>query len=247
MGFNVTEHELKVLAGTDKTGTSMYGLAQAARSKGLSAAGMKLRVDELRPNMIVYVIKDGTPHYSVVKEITNESVRLADPSLGNIELTREKFNEIYTGNALVITDPNMGVLDVSVNETSNQTNNIDASSVQPENSQTLTTETMQDIRGRVVKAAVIGFIVKVIVKAVKIGKAAWKSGIRRGGALSRRIERAILDRVPFAGHRRVRNAAKGAADAVGVYIIATRMGGHRFCWWTAIALGSWGAAKGATS
>gem|GEM_PF-2029948 len=248
MGFNVTEHELKVLAGTDVSGTTMYGLAQAARSKGLNASGMRLSIGELRPNMIVHVIKDGTPHYSVVREVTNESVKLADPSLGNIEMTREKFSEIYTGNALVITDPNMGVLDVSVNETSNQTNNIDASA-QLQNSQTLTTDAMQNIQGRLIwkPAVIIGFIVKVLVKAIKIGKAAWKSGIRRGGALSRRIERAILNRVPFAGHRRVRNAAIEAAYAIGGYIIATHMGRYRFCWTTAIALGSLGAARGATS
>ena len=83
---------------------------------------MRLSIDELRSDMIVHVIKDGTPHYSVVREVTNESVRLADPSLGNIELTREKFNEIYTGNALVTTNPNMESPGV-VNETSNQTNN----------------------------------------------------------------------------------------------------------------------------
>jgi len=33
MGFNVTEEELIVLSGTDTTGTSMYGLVQAAQSK----------------------------------------------------------------------------------------------------------------------------------------------------------------------------------------------------------------------
>jgi len=176
MGFNVTEHELKVLAGTDETGTSMYGLAQAAQaaqSKGLSVAGMRLSIDELRPNMIVHVIKDGTPHYSVVREVTNESVRLADPSLGNIELTREKFNEIYTGNALVMEAPGVSVNEtsannslgnieitrvseiytgnalvmeapgVSVNETS--ANNTDAVSAQPE---TLADEEMESIKGQ---------------------------------------------------------------------------------------------------
>jgi len=134
---------------------------------------MKLRVDELRPNMIVHVIKDGTPHYSVVKEITNEIVRLADPSLGNIELTREKFNEIYTGNALVMEAPG-----VSVNETS--ANNTDAVSAQPEtladeemesikgqqlsvsapvtSSMKLSAETMQSIRGKFIKVA-IGIII----------------------------------------------------------------------------------------
>jgi len=192
---------------------------------------MRLSIDELRPDMIVHVIKDGTPHYSVVREVTENSVRLADPSLGNIELTREKFNEIYTGNALVITNPNMEALGVSINETSNQTNNTDTS-VQSQNSQTLTAETMQSIRGRVIwKAVIIAKIVAILAKAIKIGKAAWNMGIR-GRKIINRIRRAILNRVPFAGHRRVRNAAKGAAILVTDYMLYA-IPRNKFCWWAA--------------
>ncbi|MEW6655110.1 MAG: cysteine peptidase family C39 domain-containing protein, partial [Bacteroidota bacterium] len=50
MGFNSTEGELKVLAGTDTSGTPMHGLSEAAKAKGLSATGMKLSVDDLKPN-----------------------------------------------------------------------------------------------------------------------------------------------------------------------------------------------------
>ena len=229
MGINVTEQELKVLAGTDVSGTSMHGLAQAARSKGLNATGMRLSIDELRPDMIVHVINDGTPHYSVIKEVTNESVRLADPSLGNIELTREKFSEVYSGYALVITDPNMGAPDLSVNETSNQTNNTDTVNVQPE---TLTAETMKTISGKVIwKAVIIAKIVAIKIKAIKIGKAAWNMGIR-GRKLINRIRRAILNRVPFAGHRRVRNAARGAAILVTDYMLDA-IPRNKFCWWAA--------------
>ena len=218
MGINSTEEELIVLAGTDASGTTMHGLSEAAEAKGLSATGMKLSVDELRPNNIVHIILDGEGHYSVVREITNESVYLADPSKGNIELSREKFSEIYTGNALVITNPQ----EVNQTETSNQT-----SSVQSHNSQTLTTDAMQNIQGRLIwkPAVIIGFIVKVLFKAMKIGKAAWRIGIR-GRALSRRIERDILRRVPFAGHRKVKAAAGAAA-----LVIATDIARNQLCWW----------------
>jgi hypothetical protein len=37
--------------------------------------------------------------------ITNTTVYLFDPNLGNIEMTRDKFNELYTGVALIINDP----------------------------------------------------------------------------------------------------------------------------------------------
>ncbi|MBM4241045.1 MAG: C39 family peptidase [Euryarchaeota archaeon] len=164
MGINATEQELMNLAGTDENGTTMYGLAEAAKAKGLKAVGMKLSINDLKPNNIVFITVDGGPHYSVVKEITENRVRLADPSLGNIEMSKEKFAEVYSGNALVISDPNNST---QVNGITNQTNNLtnlssentnssesvnnetdaNSTSVQSEN-RTLTTEEMQNIRGK---------------------------------------------------------------------------------------------------
>ncbi|MEN4007311.1 MAG: C39 family peptidase [Methanobacteriaceae archaeon] len=108
MGINATEGDLKVLAGTNnETGTSLYSLVRAAQSKGVNAVGMRLSVDDLKRNHIVHVVLNGTPHYSVVREVSENSVRLADPSLGNIVMTREEFNEIYTGHTLVISNSNV--------------------------------------------------------------------------------------------------------------------------------------------
>jgi len=141
----------------------MYGLANAVKVKGLNAVGMKLSIDDLKPNNIVFITVNGGPHYSVVREVTNESVKLADPSLGNIEMSREKFDEVYSGNALVISDSNNST---QVNGTTNQTNNqenqnvdgtnpsvpanntdANPANVQSEN-RTLTKEEMQNIRGK---------------------------------------------------------------------------------------------------
>ena len=162
MGINSTEEELKVLAGTDETGTSMHGLSEAAKAKGLSATGMKLSVDDLRPNNIVHVILDGEGHYSVVREVTNESVYLADPSKGNIELSREKFSEIYSGNALVITNPQ------EVNQTTEQVNNTDTSSAE-----NLTTEEMEIIKGQQLSASANMQLTAEEMQTIR-GKVVWK-------------------------------------------------------------------------
>ncbi|MEN4018109.1 MAG: C39 family peptidase [Methanobacterium sp.] len=233
MGINSTEGDLKVLAGTDTSGTTMHGLSEAAKAKGLSATGMKLSVDDLKPNNIVHIILDGEGHYSVIREVSENSVYLADPSLGNIEMSREEFSAIFTGNVLVITDPNM---QVNQTETSNQTNITDTSIVQPENSQTLAAETMQDIRGRVIwkfiLAAIAAKKVWAIKMAAKIAKHAWKSGVR-GRELAGTIKRAILKRVPFNDRQRVQKAALAGASALYGYTVTNR---DRWCLWTAIAV-----------
>ena len=198
MGFNSTEQELKVLAGTDTSGTSMHGLSEAAKAKGLSATGMKLSVDDLKPNNIVHIILDGEGHYSVVREITNESVKLADPSLGNIELSREKFSEIYTGNSLVVSDPNVQAQETNnstqatgtpeqlsngadtnlsngnINSSESVNNETDTNSTSKpvDSSATLTKDEMQNIKGRWIGPAggILGFIVNVAWRRVTKGK-----------------------------------------------------------------------------
>ncbi len=104
MGITTTQDELATLSGTDESGTTMYGLAQAAQAKGLIAKGIKLSVDQLRPNNIVFLVMNGENHYSIIRNITNTTVYLADPLLGNIERTLEEFNAAYSGNALIITN-----------------------------------------------------------------------------------------------------------------------------------------------
>jgi len=106
----------------------------AARSKGLNAKGMKVSVNNLKKNNIVFLTINGNTHYSVINEITNESIFIADPSLGNIKMTLEYFNNTYSGYAIVITDLNG-------TNVANDTNLTDSSKLT-----TLTDEELQNIK-----------------------------------------------------------------------------------------------------
>lgn len=120
LGINATEQELAILAGTDESGTTMYGLVQAARAKGVNATGIKLSVNELKKNDIVVLIINETVHYSVIYKVTYYSVKLSDPSLGNIIMPKKEFKKIYSGNALVINNLNLSVMNLG-NLTENKT------------------------------------------------------------------------------------------------------------------------------
>ena len=115
LGINITQDEIAGLAGTDKLGTSMFGLLQAAQSKGLNAAGMLLSVNQLLPNNIVLLEVEGLYHFSVISAINNTTVTLADSSFGIIQMDIGNFTDQYSGYALVvsilnITQQNNGVL-----------------------------------------------------------------------------------------------------------------------------------------
>lgn len=102
MGIYSTEGELSKLAGTDETGTSLYGLKTAAQSKGLSAIAAFLTIEQLQPNYLVVLNIEGTNHFEIVRNITNTTVYLFDPNLGYIEMGLDEFNELYMGVALII-------------------------------------------------------------------------------------------------------------------------------------------------
>jgi len=102
LGIYTTEAELAQIAITDETGTSLYGLKQAALNKGITAIGARLTIDQLQPNYLVVLNIDGTQHFEIIHNITNTTVYLYDPNLGDLEISREKFNTLYTGIALII-------------------------------------------------------------------------------------------------------------------------------------------------
>jgi len=101
LGIYTTETELAERAGTDESGTSLWGLKEAAEWYGISAVGVRLTSSELQANYLVVLDIDGTSHFEVVKSINSTMVVLFDPNLGLIEMTREKFDELFTGVAMI--------------------------------------------------------------------------------------------------------------------------------------------------
>ncbi len=102
MGMNISLDEAKIAANTSTNGTTMKGLIDAAEKYNLTAYGVTADASNLKENFIVHMNIDGAEHWSVIKEINNDSVTLADPSLGYVQYDLKKFSEFYTNNSLII-------------------------------------------------------------------------------------------------------------------------------------------------
>ena len=98
LGIYTTEAELAQLAGTDETGTSLYGLKTAAQSKGVNAVGARLTIDQLQANNIVVLKINENYHYNIIRNITSTTVYLIDPNIGYVEMNRTKFSELFITN-----------------------------------------------------------------------------------------------------------------------------------------------------
>lgn len=111
---------------TDKKGTNVLGLVEAAEKLNLSAKGVKATLNALRKKMIPLPaiahinIKDkGWFHYVVIYKVTDKHVIVMDPAYGEVKSwTYEEFEEKWTG-VVVIIEPKAefvgGNIDQSLN------------------------------------------------------------------------------------------------------------------------------------
>ncbi len=111
-GLKMPVARLRRLAGTDREGTSIYGLVKAAEKLGFAAKGMKGDPEALLSDIplpaIAHVIKDGNIlHFMVIYEISAERVTAADPARGIVKYSFQDFVSIWTG-ALIFIEPGEG-------------------------------------------------------------------------------------------------------------------------------------------
>lgn len=89
-------------AGTDRKGTSAWGLIKAAEKMGMSAKGVKAMADALAEvplPAIAHINRNGRlMHYVVIYRIQRNYLEVMDPGTGRMEkLTREDFLKEWTG------------------------------------------------------------------------------------------------------------------------------------------------------
>ena len=103
---------IRQYAGTDKKGTNVLGLIEAAERLGFQAKGAKGNVESLPkiplPAIAHIVLKNGLHHYVVIYKVTNKHISYMDPGDGQIHKKPiAEFQEIWSG-VLVLILPDEG-------------------------------------------------------------------------------------------------------------------------------------------
>ena len=97
---------LRDLAGTDRQGTNLRGLLDAAKQLGFSAKAVKGPYEALPdvplPAVVHAVTEDGVGHFVVLHRATPSSVVIADPAKGVEQLSRKQFCKRWTGYVLIV-------------------------------------------------------------------------------------------------------------------------------------------------
>lgn len=93
---------IRQFAGTDKKGTNVLGLIEAAEKLGFEAKGVRGVFDSLfkipKPTIAHVIVKKQLQHYVVIYEVTKTYIKIMDPGTGKFyKKTHEEFKEEWTG------------------------------------------------------------------------------------------------------------------------------------------------------
>ncbi|MBI4739782.1 C39 family peptidase, partial [Candidatus Woesearchaeota archaeon] len=108
LGDNVTEQEVLSEAMTSlssddfdlrkKDGLSLLDLQRVSMVRGHKAQGFRLApefLSQLKKPVMVFIQPRGYEHFAVLKGVREDSVYLADPSLGNVRMPMYRFLEMW--------------------------------------------------------------------------------------------------------------------------------------------------------
>ncbi|WPU93253.1 peptidase domain-containing ABC transporter [Mucilaginibacter sabulilitoris] len=98
---------IRQLAGTDKKGTNILGMVEAAQKLGFDAKGVKGPFDSLfkipKPAIAHVVIKDILQHYVVIYKATDKFIEVMDPVDGQlVRKTHDEFKKEWTGTLVLL-------------------------------------------------------------------------------------------------------------------------------------------------
>jgi ATP-binding cassette subfamily B protein len=107
--LKLTISEIREVAGTDKVGTSAYGMVKAAETLGFYAKAVKgdktaFATDFALPAIALVVHNNSLMHYIVIHKKTKDKLVVADPARGMVTYTLEQFFNIWLG-VLVLVVP----------------------------------------------------------------------------------------------------------------------------------------------
>lgn len=106
-GLYIAITRIRQMAGTDKRGTNVLGMVDAATQLGFDVKGVKTDYEsfslDIMPAIAHVLINKHISHYVVVQKISGAFVHVMDPAEGRFKrISGEEFKSIWTGVAILL-------------------------------------------------------------------------------------------------------------------------------------------------
>lgn len=100
--INLPIARIRQYANTDKRGTNVLGIIEAAEKMGLLAKGVKGSEDSLDkiplPSIAHIIVKQQLHHYVVIYTVKKNKIEVMDPAFGTMKTySTAEFKEVWTG------------------------------------------------------------------------------------------------------------------------------------------------------
>lgn len=116
-GGTGTLEKLRELSGTNKQGTTLLGLYQAANNLGFTANGneadIQALIDHGQPLILHVLIENRLQHYMVCYGFKNNSFIIGDPAQGIVHYTKEELEAIWASKTCLTLLPNAAFIKAS--------------------------------------------------------------------------------------------------------------------------------------
>ena len=101
-GVNLPIARIRQFANTDKRGTNVLGIIEAAEKMGFTTKGVKGDIDAIPkiplPAIAHIIVKKQLQHYVVIYMVTKKKIEVMDPGTGKlITYSYEEFKNLWTG------------------------------------------------------------------------------------------------------------------------------------------------------
>ncbi|HKS27702.1 MAG TPA: peptidase domain-containing ABC transporter [Pyrinomonadaceae bacterium] len=105
-GLKIPVTTIRQYAGTDRRGTNVLGMIEAARNLGFEAKGVKGNMAALKSlptPSIAHVVINDLRHFVVIHKVTEKQIIVADPARGITRYSHEDFEALWTGVLILLT------------------------------------------------------------------------------------------------------------------------------------------------
>ena len=100
--IKVSLNEIKNKLEYSKEGISAYQIIRLSKKYGINAVGYKnMELKNAKTPFIAHVINNDLQHFVVVLEVNDKMIKIADPSVGIMNVKEEEFNKKYTKVAII--------------------------------------------------------------------------------------------------------------------------------------------------